>query len=655
MRIPSTRETLHRIERSARRMFLPPPKLALSEWADAKFCLPAGDASAGRWHSLPYQRGILDAISDPGVERVSVMKSARVGYTKAFCAAIGYYIEHDPAPILVVQPTIDDAQKHSKEDIAPMLRDVPALRGLVAEPKTRDSSNTILDKLFRGGSLSLVGANSPRGFRRTSRRVVIFDEVDGYPVSAGTEGDQIALGIRRTEYYWNRKIIAGSTPTIAGVSRIERLFEEGDQRRYYVPCPQCGAFQVLRFPNLKWPPDQPELAYFVCAVNGCVIEHAQKRAMIEGGEWRAEAPAHFTEQSRHASFHIWAAYSYSPNATWGHLAAEFLRAKREGALTLKTFINTTLGETWQERGEAPEWERLMQRREPYPIGTVPAGALFLTAGVDVQKDRLIYEVVGWGRGKTSWSIDYGVLPGDTSNTEHGPWQALDALLNRTFPHEHGPELPVALLAVDSGYNTQQVYSWARRYPLSRVIATKGQDHGFALIGAPSPVEVSDRGRKLKRGYKCWPVATPMAKSELYGWLRLQPTTDASEPPPGFCHFPQYGEQYFRELTAEQLMPVKDRRGFIRLEWALIGGRENHVLDCRVLARAAASVAGLDRFQERDWVALERTMGRTRTAGEAVQAAEAPPPETRPDPPARRESWIRRDPMAGPRRGWLARR
>jgi terminase, large subunit len=600
--------TVADLERQARALFRPPPRLSLADWADAKFELPLGDANAGRWHTLPYQRGILDALSDPDIERVTVMKSSRTGYTKSFCALVGYHIEHDPCPILIVQPTLDDAKKHSKEDLAPMLRDVRALEGLVSEAKAHDSDNTILEKLFRGGSLSLIGANSPRGFRRTSRRVVIFDEVDGYPQSAGTEGDQIELGIRRTEYYWNRKIIAGSTPTLAGISRIERLFQEGDQRRRYVPCPHCGAFQVLKFPNLKWPEGRPEAAVLLCEVNGCTVEHKSKRAMDEAGEWRAEAPEHFTEYTRHASFHIWAGYSYSPNATWGQLAAEFVKANRSGATTLQTFVNTVLGETWHDRGEAPAWEHLMRRRESYRIGTVPDGTLFLTAGVDVQRDRLVYEVVGWGRGKCSWSIDYAVLPGDTADVEKGPWPQLDALLGRVFPHAAGVDLTIRLLAVDSGYNTQTVYGWGRRYPQNRVIAIKGQQAGSALISAPSPVEYNDRGRQIRRGYKVWPVVGTVAKSELYGWLRLELPTDGSAAPPGYCHFPEYGEDYFRELTAEQLIPVKTRRGFVRMEWGLIPGRRNEVLDARVYARAAAAVCGVDRFREADWLALEQSLG-----------------------------------------------
>ena len=224
--------------------FKPPKKLTLSEWADEYAYLSAeSSAEGGRWRTLPYQKGIMDAITDPNVEQVTVMKSARVGYSKILNHIIAYHVHMDPCPIMIVQPTIEDAAGYSKEEIAPMIRDTKCLRGLIADAKAKDSTNTILQKQFPGGTLSLVGANSARGFRRVSRRIVLFDETDGYPATAGTEGDQIKLGIRRTEYYWNRKIVAGSTPTVQDFSRIEQLFGQSDQRKYYVPCPDCGHMQ----------------------------------------------------------------------------------------------------------------------------------------------------------------------------------------------------------------------------------------------------------------------------------------------------------------------------------------------------------------------------------------------------------------------------
>jgi phage terminase large subunit GpA-like protein len=635
MAVTATRATwLDGVRESLR----PPPRLNLSDWADRYFYLsPESAAEPGRWRTLPYQKGILDSITDPAVERVTLMKSARVGYTKCIGAAIGYYMHQDPCPILVVQPTIEDAQGYSKEEIAPMLRDVDVLAKLVGESATRVSESTILAKSFPGGTLTMVGANSGRGFRRVSRRVVIFDEVDGYPPSAGAEGDQIQLGIRRTEYYWNRKIIAGSTPLVAGASRIEQMFEEGDRRRYHVACPRCAYRDVLVFREgerghfLRWPEGKPEAAHFVCRGCGGAIHDHEKRELLESGEWIAEG-----DFRGHASFHIWAAYSLSPNASWPHLAAEFLEAKAQGPDKLRTFVNTALGETWHDRGEAPDWERLYLRREPYQIGSVPSGVRFLTAGVDVQKDRFVYEVVGWNEIKESWSIDAGVIAGDTSTP--ATWALLDELLGRTFHGADGSIHSIAMLAIDSGYNTQEVYNWARRYPMSRVIACKGVTTARTLIGVPSAVDVTTRGRRAARGYRVWPVGVSIAKAELYGWLRLPRPAEGEPAPPGYLHFPEHAEEFFKQLTAEHLATVHRRTGFSVMEWHVLPNRENHWLDARVLARAAASVQGIDRFVARGPAPIP-------TGPSSALTASVPAPSQRPAPsssPAKRgggSSWL----------------
>jgi phage terminase large subunit GpA-like protein len=574
----------------------PPPKLTLSQWADEYFRLSAESAAEpGRWRTLPYQRGIMDAVTDPTVTYISVMKSARVGYTLMASAAIAYHMHQAPTSIMVVQPTVEDAKGFSKETIAPMLRDVPALAGLTISDDLdgpKDAS-TILAKRFPGGVLSMVGANSGTGFRRVSRKIVIFDEVDGYPASAGSDGDPIKLGIKRSEYYWDRKIIAGSTPLVAGRSRIETLFEAGDQRRFFVPCPQCGHMDQLVFSErdsgghfLEWPEDHPERAHMVCSQNGCVIEHHQKTEMISAGAWRAAKP--FTG---HASFHISALYSYSPNSTWADIAAEFLEAKRAPE-TLRVFVNTVLGEVWRERGDAPDWERLYSRRESYEIGTVPPAVGLLTAGMDVQKDRVVWEVVGWGPGKESWSIDSGIIPMDTSN--EAEWTRVDELLNRAYLTSLGTMMTVRVLAVDSGYNTQAVYNYARRH-VGRVIAVKGMRTAKTLLGSPSPVDVTWRGKRIARGCKVWPVGVDIAKTELYGWLRLPIPEEGGLYSGGFCHFPEHGPDFFKQLTSEQLVTVKTKQGYTATEWQVIPGRENHVLDARVYARAAAQQAGLDRL------------------------------------------------------------
>lgn len=632
-----------------------PPKLTLSEWADQHFYLSAeSSAQTGRWSTLPYQKGIMDAFTDPKITHVSVMKSARVGWTKIVNALIGYSIHHSPCPILVVQPTIEDAKGYSKEEIAPMIRDCPELAAIVFEDEeetsgpVKDSANTILHKTFPGGLLSLAGANSGTGFRRVSRKIVLFDEVDGYPPSAGDDGDPVKLGTKRTEYYHDRKIGAGSTPLVSGHSRIEELFENGDQRRYFVPCPTCGHMDHLVFSErseggghfMVFDPKEPEGAHFVCSASGCVIEHHHKREIVARGEWRAAKP--FTG---HASFHVWAAYSFSPNATWGQIAAEFLEAKRLGRETLKTFVNTVLGETWKETGEAPEWERLYHRREHYAIGSVPEGAKFLTVGVDVQKDRWVYEVVGWAAGRRSWSIDAGVIPGDTANEVE--WLKLDELLERKYLSSTGLPIQALMLAIDSGYQTQMVYQWARRH--RNVIATKGVHTQHAIVGAPTPVDIRLNGKRIANGCKVWPVGASKAKEELYGWLRMAAPTDGSTLPHGWCSFPEHGEDYFKQLCGEQLVSTTHKRTGVKVhEWQVIPGRENHYLDARIAARVAAAVLGLDRLAAPVTVAPVTAPSVVEQQPRPVPVA--PPP---PRPPARTLTDSR---FTGRRSGgWLSKR
>lgn len=625
----------------------PTPQLSLSEWADEHFYLSVESAAdPGPWRSLPYQRAWMDAVTDPRIAQISVMKSARVGATKVLNAAVGYHVEHKPCALYVIQPSEDDAKGYSKEEIEPMLRDCPAV-GQKFEAYAR--KNSMLHKRFTGGLLQIVGARSPGNFRRVSRGVIFGDEVDGYPASAGNEGDPVALATKRADYFGKRKrkLMWVSTPTIAGFSRIEQLFLAGDQRRFYVPCPHCGHMQVLQFPNLRWDGD-PAGAYFRCIACEQHIEHAAKRAIVTAGDWRPGPHSQFPQDPPpasfhgHASFHIWAAYSFSPNATWGQLAAEFLAAKRAGTEQLKTYVNTVLGETWKERGEAPEWRRLYDRRELYVIGACPEGVLFLTAGVDVQHDRIVWEIVGWGRDKESWSIDSGVIPGDTSNlTPKGPWRQLEALLDRDYPTDGGPALRIRLMAVDSGDQTQTVYNWVRTKDPGRVIAVKGVDSADVLINSGSKVDVSMRGKRV--GWvRLYLVGKEAALTELYGWLKLDLPTEEERAegatvPPGYCHFPQYGEQFFKELTAVQLVTRKNPRGFPIRSWELIPGRTDDFLAARRYARAAACLAGLDRMRESDWATLEQRLGIERPTPKPDAPAETPPPPKAP----KREPWIQR--------------
>jgi phage terminase large subunit GpA-like protein len=325
--------------------------------------------------------------------------------------------------------------------------------------------------------------------------------------------------------------------------------------------------------------------------------------MLAQGEWRAGTKG----DGKTAGFHISSLYSPVGWFSWGDAAKQFEQAQKNSSL-LQVFVNTVLGETWTQLGEAPDWQKLYDRREDYKIGLVPRGGLFLTAGADVQKDRIEVEIAAWGRGKESWSVDYRVFEGDTSRP--AVWEKLTGLLNETFTTASGLELPIMQLAIDSGFATTEVYHWARRQG-GRVLVIKGDSRAPALLGAASPVDVGPLGAKIKRGIRVWPVNSGMAKEELYRWLRLERPTDedlaSGVPfPAGYCHFPKYSEEYFKQITAEQLV-TKLVKGYRRHEWQKMRER-NEALDCRVYARAAAGRIGIDRFQEKHWADFERRVG-----------------------------------------------
>lgn len=568
----------------------PPEPLSLSEWAN-KYAVLSKETSAqtGRFRSFAYQDGMMDAITDPAVTQVSVMKSARVGYTKILDHVVGYYLAHDPSPILIVQPRVEDAEDYSKTEIAPMLRDTPVLAEICGDPKAKDSNQTILKKTFaNGANLTLVGANSPGGFRRITCRIILFDEVDGYPSGgAGVEGDQIALGIKRSETFWNRKIALGSTPTVKGTSRIEKAFEESDQRRYYVPCPHCGEFQVLEWGGpetpygIKWDKDEngegiPESAYYVCRHNGCVIHHNEKSGMVKRGEWRATKPF-----KGHAGFHIWAGYSLFPNAAWKYLVAEWLRVKND-PLMRQTFINLVLGEPYEDRGEkALSEKRLLERCEVY-AAEVPDGVVVLTAGIDTQDGRFEIEVTGWGRNEESWSIAFDVIEGDLETNE--PWQRLDAYLKQVWRRADGRGFTIMAACMDSGgHHTQKVYEFAKERLGRRIWAIKGES---ARGGKRSPVWPTKKPTsKSKASFKPIIIGVNAAKDTIRGRLHIDPPAPG-EPAASYMHFPADRDlNYFSQLLAERSV-LKVSGGQRYRVWEQLPGRANEALDCRVYSYAA---------------------------------------------------------------------
>lgn len=570
-------ENIDSVFLSTLKLLKPPPRLSLSDWADRYAYLSVeSSAEAGKWKTLPYQKEIMDAITDPNIEQVWLMKSARIGFTMCINHTIGYYIHQDPTTIMVVQPTIEDANGYSKENIAPMLDNTPVLRGVVADAKVKDGSNTLLMKTFAGGSLSMIGANSPRGFRRVSRRVILLDEIDSYPVSAGAEGDPVKLAMKRSEYYYNRKIVGGSTPTIQDHSRIERMFLETDQRRYFVPCPHCGHEQYLKWPQFKWDEGLPRLVWYECEKNKCRITHASKRWMIENGKFQSTAPS---DNPKKVGFHIWAAYSYSPNSTWENLVEEFLDSKRDPE-TLKTFINTVLGEVWVEDYKSKiDANELLDRCEFYKEWVVPAKAVLLTAGVDVQDDRLEVSIYGWADGEESWLVTHQVIYGDPARIEI--WKQLDELLFKPIKHESGATLTISATAIDSGgHHTSEVYRYTRERKARHVFAIKGQSQkGKPPLGKATKVDINFKNVAMKSGAEVYPMGSDTIKDTLWRRFRIKEGEGAIH------FFIGLSPAFFDQLTSEK--PVTRLvKGFPVREWTKRSHARNEAWDCLVMSYAA---------------------------------------------------------------------
>ncbi len=554
----------------------PPPNLTVSEWADARRVLsPEASAEPGRWDTsrAPFQRGMMDAVNDPLVHTVVVMSSAQVGKTELLNNFVGFRIDMDPGPMLLIQPTLEMAEAYSKDRLEPMLRDSPTLRAKVSLNR-RQSSNTIRHKNFPGGHLTLAGSNSPAGLASRPIRDVLADEIDRWDVS--DEGDPLALARKRTTTFWNRKHLVVSTPTIKGASRIETKFEESDQRRCYVPCPHCSERFVLRWQHVQWKDDQPDTAHLVCPTCGSLIEEGDRAAMLRDPQWRPTAPFKGT-----AGFHIWE--GYSPWRRLADIVADFLEAKKSPD-TLQVFINTSLGETWEERGEQAEAHVLLARREPYPA-QVPAGAVCLTMGVDVQDDRLEALVVGWGPGEEAWIIDAHRISGDPQRPE--PWLALDEILSASYAHESGAKISIQSTCLDTaGHRTQYAYDYALKREHQRVYAIIGRDGGDRpIVSAPSEKR---SGRDLRK-VALYTVGSDTCKALIYSRLR---NTDKG---PGFVHLPlmhQAGtefragvdEEFIAQLTAEKLV-TKHKAGVPQRVWVQTRPR-NEALDMFVYAIAA---------------------------------------------------------------------
>lgn len=574
----------------------------------------------------------MDAVGDPLVREIWVMKAAQIGWTEILNNVIGYHIDQDPAPILLVQPTLEMAEAWSKDRLAPMIRDTPALRGKIADAKARDSGNTLLHKTFTGGHLTIAGANSPAGLASRPIRVVLFDEVDRFPASAGTEGDPLALGRKRTTTFWNRRMLAGSTPTIKGSSRIEAGFEHSDQRYYFVPCPHCEEMQRLVWANIRWPDGRPGEACYVCAHCGAEIYEAQKHDMLAAGEWRA-----LKESRGIAGFHI--SEIYSPWSTWAELVASFLEAKRLPE-TLQTWTNTAMGETWADQGETIEAAGLASRRESYSDDSLPPGVLLVTMGTDVQDDRLESTIWGWGAEEEAWRIAHVVLRGDPG--AESLWREHDELLRRKFPTDDGRTLGIESCCVDSGgHYTENVYKYCARRKRLRVWAIKGVGGQGRLVWPKRP------GRGKKIAVDLWLIGVDTVKDLLYGRVKK-----VLEPGPGYLHFDESTEpEWLDQFTSETVVYKISMGRRVRMWRPRATGVRQEALDCTVYAYAAMIGRGGGTVLEFRAARSKKPAESGATAPPSSDAAQEPaPPRNLAQPPAptfdapqrrrvQRSSWV----------------
>jgi len=551
----------------------PPPRLSVAEWADRERRLSSeASAAAGRWITsrAEYQRGIMDAISDPKLRDIVVVAGAQVGKTEMLLNVIGFHIHHDAAPILLVQPTLEMAQAFSKDRLAPMLRDTPALKYKVKDPRSRDANNTTTHKVFTGGHISLVGSNSAAGLASRPIRVVLCDEVDRYPSSAGSEGSPILLARKRSATFHNRKMVMVSTPTNKGASMIESQYQESDQRQFFVPCEDCGTVQTLKWANVQWEKDKPETAFYNCEACGSVWDDPKRNRSVRKGEWVATAD--FTGI---AGFHINGLYS--PWTVLADAVRDFLVAKKAPD-TLRVFVNTFLAETWEDQGETVG-DIDFQGREDNWGDAVPDDIVVVTAGIDVQDDRLELEIVGWGRDEESWSLDYKTLYGDPS-TPH-LWNDLDNILKVAYTTESGRQLGIRAACIDSGgHYTQAVYNFVRPREGRRIFAIKGMGgEQRPLVSRPTKNNIGK--------IKLFAVGTFPIKELIFSRLRVQ-----SEGA-GFCHFPAgRSDEYYQQLANSEKIVTKYQKGFPRRDFVKTRTR-NEALDCRVYAYAALCILSLN--------------------------------------------------------------
>jgi len=584
----------------------PPEDISVAEWSEKyRILSPECSAEPGKWkhYRAPYLQEIMECFTDDSVKEIVVMSCAQVGKSEILNNTIGYIVDIDPAPTLMLQPSIKMAEDYSKDRIFPMIRDCQKLWEKI-DLKTKSNGNTILHKVFPGGHLTLAGSNSPSQLASRPIKNLLIDEVDRMETTS--EGDPVSIAEKRTATFSRRKIVKVSTPTIKDVSRIERSYNRSDKRKQHIKCEKCSTWQVV-----KWSEDTvvwdheivegkkrylPETARYVCINEKCKHEmyDGERWRVLQSAKWIAEEPFRGV-----AGFQLNELCSQFRKLS--EIVSEFID-KKDNPDELMVFVNTVLGETFEIVGDAPDWEVLYRRRESYPFGSIPKGGLFLTGGADVQSDRIHVEIVAWGRNFETWSVEYVILHGDTTQSE--VWDKLDRLVCKTWKNHRGASVGLRKFCIDSGHNTAIVQNWCRKYSRSKVVPVFGNPGQRQIIGSPGRVDAKKGKNHKISSMNSYPVGVDKAKSELFGFLRQKEPLEKDQGFPfGFCHFPEYDQDFFLELTAEEQHKEKDKKGYYKYIWKKKRER-NEALDCRVYNRAASCLAGIDRFDEQRWIEIE---------------------------------------------------
>lgn len=618
MAVVYSKAIVHNLADEILKLFTPPEDLTISQWAEKNRVLPEETSEeSGKWKNIPFQIGIMDAVMEPKVTKISVMSSAQVGKTESILNIIGYFVDHDPKSIIFMLPTVELAEDMSKERVTPTARVTPCLRDKLKVERTKDGSNTILKKSFPGGHLAFAGSNSSGQAASRSVSIVLADEVDRFSVSSISksgvyEGDPLSLVIVRQKNRFFKKAIFTSTPTVKGKSRIEKSFLSSDQRLYYLPAPCCGEFQFLHWEQFVLIKNslgiyEPELTVFECRKCKERIQESPIKKIIPEGVWVKENPKVIS----HAGFHI--NEFYSPWSPWPAIIEDYL-LKKDNPDEMRVWWNTSLGRTYSlPANVAPSWKRLYKRAEDYQPKKVPLKGLVLYAGADVQGDRIEVTVRAFNRFE-SWVVTHEILIAENSKGEKSTindlnvWKKLDRLLDREWIHESGMKLKIAKMAIDAGHKPLLVYNFIRSRRGRNVVAVRGSTTSpIVAILPPKKIDVNRKGKATKNGIYLWNLGTEVLKEDLFGRLNLfEPTEEEKKTigyPRGYIHMPQLGEKYFRGICSEKCEEsINNKTRKITYTWVKTY-KDNEPLDCLLYSEAAFKIDGGDHWSEQTWKQL----------------------------------------------------